>query len=209
MSVTDIPMQRDLQGPWANFRIMMDGTTQSIGAVYPFMTLLDVKRLLWIYKDGDPRWCPEHVFLYERMEDGSCRSLEFRWPFSAFLPDPLLVKSPSPDLIDDTGNRKPVTPKMLSTMIMEDLVRPTSVIEAITLSELNNGAEGEDITAPLLYGYIQLYFPAITEPKQVRESTIQTTFLRDAYATALPYICLLYTSPSPRDRTRSRMPSSA
>ena len=26
---------------------------------------------------------------------------------------------------------------------------------------------------------------------------------------ALPRICLLYTSPSPRDRTRSRMPSSA
>ena len=25
----------------------------------------------------------------------------------------------------------------------------------------------------------------------------------------LQYICLLYTSPSPRDRTRSRMPSSA
>ena len=25
----------------------------------------------------------------------------------------------------------------------------------------------------------------------------------------LPLICLLYTSPSPRDRTRSRMPSSA
>ena len=24
-----------------------------------------------------------------------------------------------------------------------------------------------------------------------------------------PYFCLLYTSPSPRDRTRSRMPSSA
>ena len=27
--------------------------------------------------------------------------------------------------------------------------------------------------------------------------------------TLLDYICLLYTSPSPRDRTRSRMPSSA
>ena len=26
---------------------------------------------------------------------------------------------------------------------------------------------------------------------------------------ALHYVCLLYTSPSPRDRTRSRMPSSA
>jgi hypothetical protein len=81
MSVTEIPIQGDLQGPWINFRVVMDGTTsqgQTIGAVYPFMTLLDVKRLLWIHKDGDPRWSPEHVFLCERMEDGSCRSLEFR-----------------------------------------------------------------------------------------------------------------------------------
>ena len=31
---------------------------------------------------------------------------------------------------------------------------------------------------------------------------------RDGIARAI-YICLLYTSPSPRDRTRSRMPSSA
>ena len=28
-------------------------------------------------------------------------------------------------------------------------------------------------------------------------------------AVLLPVVCLLYTSPSPRDRTRSRMPSSA
>jgi len=28
-------------------------------------------------------------------------------------------------------------------------------------------------------------------------------------AAELAYLCLLYTSPSPRDRTRSRMPSSA
>ena len=31
----------------------------------------------------------------------------------------------------------------------------------------------------------------------------------DDGATQMDYICLLYTSPSPRDRTRSRMPSSA
>ena len=31
-------------------------------------------------------------------------------------------------------------------------------------------------------------------------------FVRDCLQ---PYVCLLYTSPSPRDRTRSRMPSSA
>ena len=34
-------------------------------------------------------------------------------------------------------------------------------------------------------------------------------FLAVLPALALPFTCLLYTSPSPRDRTRSRMPSSA
>ena len=41
-------------------------------------------------------------------------------------------------------------------------------------------------------------------PKEVAEnSDLVITVVRDADA------CLLYTSPSPRDRTRSRMPSSA
>ena len=35
------------------------------------------------------------------------------------------------------------------------------------------------------------------------------TILKSRMETGEPYICLLYTSPSPRDRTRSRMPSSA
>ena len=33
--------------------------------------------------------------------------------------------------------------------------------------------------------------------------------LRRRFYPEIDYICLLYTSPSPRDRTRSRMPSSA
>ena len=38
----------------------------------------------------------------------------------------------------------------------------------------------------------------------------QKTLTRDIWmASAMSYDCLLYTSPSPRDRTRSRMPSSA
>src|SRR5665811_1313117 len=43
------------------------------------------------------------------------------------------------------------------------------------------------------------------------ESNCRMSILCSAAATVLPgfYACLLYTSPSPRDRTRSRMPSSA
>ena len=39
--------------------------------------------------------------------------------------------------------------------------------------------------------------------------TDQCPYLDDAVNTIKDYACLLYTSPSPRDRTRSRMPSSA
>ena len=37
----------------------------------------------------------------------------------------------------------------------------------------------------------------------------QKVWTAEEMAKAIPYPCLLYTSPSPRDRTRSRMPSSA
>ena len=37
----------------------------------------------------------------------------------------------------------------------------------------------------------------------------KSLFMRCLHGLAKPDICLLYTSPSPRDRTRSRMPSSA
>ena len=39
--------------------------------------------------------------------------------------------------------------------------------------------------------------------------TTQTVRQTNLPEYAAPYVCLLYTSPSPRDRTRSRMPSSA
>jgi len=41
------------------------------------------------------------------------------------------------------------------------------------------------------------------------ESVLFTKCVSNAGYTPLSHACLLYTSPSPRDRTRSRMPSSA
>ena len=39
--------------------------------------------------------------------------------------------------------------------------------------------------------------------------TVDGSFVAPAILEAIRQLCLLYTSPSPRDRTRSRMPSSA
>ena len=45
--------------------------------------------------------------------------------------------------------------------------------------------------------------------RQRTKSTVNSTPGDDIYIYNNPQTCLLYTSPSPRDRTRSRMPSSA
>ena len=44
---------------------------------------------------------------------------------------------------------------------------------------------------------------------KISPSILQTVGNFIDYKTFIPNLCLLYTSPSPRDRTRSRMPSSA
>ena len=51
------------------------------------------------------------------------------------------------------------------------------------------------------------YHVAICE--QVGEQPLKGIFPRKVMRVVTPGTCLLYTSPSPRDRTRSRMPSSA
>ena len=48
---------------------------------------------------------------------------------------------------------------------------------------------------------------AVSEPEAVDEAFTQE--LQASLDQQLVEFCLLYTSPSPRDRTRSRMPSSA
>ena len=45
---------------------------------------------------------------------------------------------------------------------------------------------------------------------KILDAHFHNYFERSSYRTQeVVYVCLLYTSPSPRDRTRSRMPSSA
>ena len=61
---------------------------------------------------------------------------------------------------------------------------------------------------------IKLSDNAVSRIKEIMSQAINSTIgvrvgVKSGGCAGMSYICLLYTSPSPRDRTRSRMPSSA
>ena len=58
----------------------------------------------------------------------------------------------------------------------------------------------------LLRAYMRASLPWIDGPTDI---AIKATMYKIARETGVKYICLLYTSPSPRDLSTSRMPSSA
>ena len=104
--------------------------------------------------------------------------------------------------------------------IIRECLRCTDIIQGIEIeisSELGTQGTGLGTSSALtvgllnaLYAYkgIDPEFPAETLARQACEIEIdcldKPIGKQDQYA-----VCLLYTSPSPRDRTRSRMPSSA
>ena len=78
---------------------------------------------------------------------------------------------------------------------------------------MNEGAFGEDET---LGGGIRSRLGSLEIKKQAKQKKkkhkeLLRRLIEDSVRSALERVraCLLYTSPSPRDRTRSRMPSSA
>ena len=50
---------------------------------------------------------------------------------------------------------------------------------------------------------------ALAKPKQLPHQAVEAIYQADTIFFSPVNICLLYTSPSPRDRQKSRMPSSA
>ena len=64
------------------------------------------------------------------------------------------------------------------------------------------------ITAVSSFAQIKLDFNTVYNNAE-RNPKLRIAAENLAISKGQPYNCLLYTSPSPRDRTRSRMPSSA
>jgi hypothetical protein len=203
-SVTSVPMLANLQGPWAELRVELVGPAPAAAAagpvmlpdIYPFTSVTELKRRIWLHQGGDPRWSPERVFLGVRSTEDPTRirPLEFYWPTAAelTLPDPTVAaRTPSPLLVDDAGNRKPVTPTMIGTFLLEGVLNPrVETVTAFSLTSIAGDITPEQLTPALYAGFFQLYFPWLTAPAQVLDagSTVATAADRAAYAVTVPYL---------------------
>jgi len=198
MSVTTIPLLESLQGDWINLQIELAGhETLQLGDVYPFISVTDLKRLIWIQQEGNPRWAPERVFLGVRSAAG-IRPIEFHWPSTVTtggvdLPDPVVSRAPNPAIVDESGNRKPIGPTMIGSLILETALSPEliatgslPIVTAISLADLIPPAP-EDLTSALYGGFYQLYFPWLTAPSQVLDAMKPTVALGEAYAASIAY----------------------
>ena len=105
---------------------------------------------------------------------------------------------------------------MLGTYYYHEIVRKTIIAFGTLFNDIRIRHQGEDgtnfseIKVPLAYGPSQKFLARIQQQADLNKA-VQITMPRMSFEmTSINYdACLLYTSPSPRDRTRSRMPSSA
>jgi hypothetical protein len=201
MNVTTIPLVEDLQGPWGALQIELAGdaapTQITLPDLYPFMTVTDLKRLLWIQQGGSPRWAPDRVFLcVRRAGSDRVRPLEFHWGSAApELKDPLIAaasgREPSPLLLDEAGNRRPIGPTMVGGLTVETALAPDRagaslpIVTAIPLAAVAADLTPDLLTIPMYAGFFQLYFPWLTAAAQVLNAEAPVA---EAYAAAVPYM---------------------
>ena len=87
----------------------------------------------------------------------------------------------------------------------------TPIVESTHLFTRSIGAE-TDIVSKEMYTFEDRNGDSLTLRPEGTASCVRAGIEKGLFYNQLQrlwYICLLYTSPSPRDRTRSRMPSSA
>ena len=79
---------------------------------------------------------------------------------------------------------------------------------SITLTYSSNPCYGNPLYDPACDGYAEAVAQLILEQQELTLASIPEPVIQEQTYEE-PITCLLYTSPSPRDRQKSRMPSSA
>ena len=112
---------------------------------------------------------------------------------------PYAVTGGSQDLVKVEIRGKEYTPPEISAMILQELKK-------VAEDYLGEKVDRAVITVPAYFNDSQRQ--ATKDAGEIAGLQVER-IINEPTAAALAYGCLLYTSPSPRDRQKSRMPSSA
>lgn len=134
--------------------------------VYPFTTVADIKRQIWIAHDGDPQWSPNRQWVAYETDDGLYKPIDMSWSDQTSLnhgvPSPFVTPG-TPDLriVDSEGNRKAIYPVLNEGLLFESLFSEPKPLHVWTVESLVKAIGTKLEEKGVLAGYIQLYFPRI------------------------------------------------
>jgi hypothetical protein len=151
---------------------------------YPFETILSIKQRISLHHSKDRKWLPNQLFLAEPANNGEWRTLEFLWPFSATLSDPLSVGVQGvPDSrIMEGSLRKPIFPTVLSGISVEMMnLSVPNEIHVWTLASMTNGVSYTDDVK--FGGYFQLYFPGLKSSADIEPALHTGEFTEEETST--------------------------
>jgi len=174
------------------FSLESDSDYQNI---YPFTSIADIKRMLWIDKNvgGANSYKPKFIFMaWEK--DGKYIPIEFYWGADSGLPaildDPYsLDKKPNSELVDSEGNRRSISPRINLFITLEDSItanKPENLI--IHIWRLNQIVDYDNLTRTEFDGFVRLYFPWLNEMTEIEDGISNDPSEDEVYETCVEYI---------------------
>ena len=92
----------------------------TLSNVYPFETIYNLKQRIALAKATDKQYLPKYLFVAQDSGGANYSTVEFYWPFSKTLKDPLTEPgTPDPRIYDDGTRKGDVFPFILSGITVE------------------------------------------------------------------------------------------
>jgi hypothetical protein len=170
--------------------------------VYPFETVFNLKQRIALAKPADKTYLPKYLFVAQEVPGSKYSTIEYFWPFSKTLADPLTDPGTPDARIYEDGSRKgDVFPNVLSGVTVEAALgfeesktspRNIHVWTAATVLKAAGFDKGTIITDEAFDGFFQLYFPLFKTKEDLaatfnpRDADDEDAFkIAQAYRTAL------------------------
>jgi hypothetical protein len=158
---------------------------------YGFTTIADLKRQIWVNRDGNKEWVPNRVWIAQEMENGLYNPIGMVWNDESLakgVPSPFTNPGvPDLRLVDINGNQKPIYAHMNEGLLLESVFQNRKKDVTISLWTIETLIRKIGINLEkqgVLFGYINMYFPKIKTTQEAVNGSEDS----EGYMSAKKYI---------------------